>query len=93
MYNYKLKENVNPIDKITMDIPLFIRMLEFAREDAKSDLDLHDATEKAIALSESGRTLTMADYEIIVNGQPTHENKIREVVKKTIEKKGYTLFN
>lgn len=93
MYNYKLKENVNPIDKITMDIPLFIRMLEFAREDAKSDLDLHDATEKAIALSEIGRTLTMADYETIVNGQPTHENKIREVVKKTIEKKGYTLFN
>jgi hypothetical protein len=93
MYNYKLKENVNPIDKITMDVPLFIRMLEFAREDAKSDLDLHDATEKAIALSETGRTLTMADYEIIVNGQPTHENKIREVVKKTIEKKGYTLFN
>ena len=92
MYNYKLKENVNPIDKITMDVPLFIRMLEFAREDAKSDLDLHDATEKAIALSETGRTLTMADYETIVNGQPTHENKIREVVKKTIEKKGYTLF-
>jgi len=53
----------NPIDTITMDVPLFIRMMEFAREDAKSDLDLHDVAEKAISLSNSGKTLTMSDYE------------------------------
>lgn len=53
----------NPVDTITMDVPLFIRMMEFAREDAKSDLDLHDVAEKAISLSNNGKTLTMADYE------------------------------
>lgn len=53
----------NPIDTITMDVPLFIRMMEFAREDAKSDLDLHDVAEKAISLSNNGKTLTMSDYE------------------------------
>jgi hypothetical protein len=53
----------NPIDTITMDVPLFIRMMEFAREDAKSDLDLHDVAEKAISLSNNGKTLTMVDYE------------------------------
>lgn len=59
------EEDTNPTDKITMDVPLFIRMLEYAREDAKTDMDLHDVTEKALALSTSGETLTMADYESI----------------------------
>jgi hypothetical protein len=35
------------VDTITMDIPLFLRMLEYSREDAEQDLDLHDVTEKA----------------------------------------------
>jgi len=61
-----VEEDINPTDTITMDVPLFIRMLEYAREDAKTDMDLHDATEKALALSTSGKTLTMADYESIV---------------------------
>jgi hypothetical protein len=57
-----MKEEMNPIDVVTMDVPLLIRMMEYAREDAKSDLDLHDIAEKAIALSTSGKVLTMADY-------------------------------
>jgi len=60
-----VEEGTNPTDKITMDVPLFIRMLEYAREDAKTDIDLHDVTEKALALSTSGATLTMANYESI----------------------------
>jgi len=60
-----VEEETNPTDKITMDVPLFIRMLEYAREDAKTDMDLHDVTEKALALSTSGATLTMANYESI----------------------------
>ena len=60
-----VEEETNPTDKITMDVPLFIRMLEYAREDAKTDMDLHDVTEKALTLSTSGNTLTMADYESI----------------------------
>jgi len=58
----------NPSDKITVDVPLFIRLLEYAREDAKTDMDLHDVAEKAIAASETGKTLTMTDYDGLVAG-------------------------
>ena len=61
-----LKEEVeNPVDTITVDVPLFIRLLEYAREDAKTDMDLHDLTERITALAASGQTLTMADYDAI----------------------------
>jgi len=60
---------MNPQDKITVDVPLFIRLLEYAREDAKTDMDLHDVAENIISLSASGKTLTMADYESIVGTQ------------------------
>ena len=56
----------NPQDKITVDIPLFIRLLEYAREDAKTDMDLHNVAENAIKLSETGKTLTMAQYDDVV---------------------------
>ena len=62
-----LEKQSNPIDKIILDVPLFIRMLEYAREDAQTDMDLHDVTEKAIALSASGKTLSMSDYNKIVS--------------------------
>lgn len=64
----QVKESSNPTDTITMDVPLFIRMLEYAREDAKTDMDLHDVTEMANSLSADGKTLTMADYDGIVGG-------------------------
>ena len=60
------EEEQNPQDKITMDVPLFIRMLEYAREDASTDIDLHDIAEKAIGLSSEDKVLSMADYEFIV---------------------------
>jgi len=63
----------NPIDSITMDIPLFIRMLEFAREDASTDMDLHDLAEKAIDMSAEGEVLSMDDYEGLVGGEETTE--------------------
>jgi hypothetical protein len=63
-----VKEEINPMDVVAMDVPLLIRMMEFAREDAKADLDLHNIAEKAIALSSEGRTLTMSDYETIFGG-------------------------
>ena len=59
----------NPTDKITCDVPLLIRLLEYAREDAKTDMDLHDVTERLIALSAEGRTLSMQDYDAIVTQQ------------------------
>ena len=63
LYNKKITES---IDTVTLDIPLMIRMLEYAREDAKNDMDLHDVTERLIALSQEGGTLSMDDYNAIV---------------------------
>lgn len=54
------------VDTITMDIPLFLRMLEYSREDAQKDLDLHDVTEKANLLGKERGILSMDDYDEIV---------------------------
>jgi len=53
------------MDIIRLDVPLFIRLLELAREDVKKDADLHDVAEAVIKLSQDG-VVTMADYDSIV---------------------------
>jgi hypothetical protein len=58
---------MNPQDIIKVDVPLFIRLLEYAREDAQTDMDLHDLAENIIKLSEAGRVLSMNDYNTIIN--------------------------
>jgi len=68
-----MENTFNPTDKLTIDVPLFIRLLEYAKEDAKTDMDLHKATENALALSENGKTLTMADYDTIVKQDELQE--------------------
>lgn len=62
------------IDYVALDIPLFVRLLEFAREDAKSDLDLHVVTENILRIqqgknetNQAGSFLTMQDYANIVD--------------------------
>ena len=59
----------NPRDIIKLDVPLFIRLLEYAREDAQTDMDLHDVADNIISLASSGKTLTMDDYSSIVGSQ------------------------
>ncbi len=58
-----MENTFNPTDKLTLDVPLFIRLLEYAKEDAKTDMDLHTATEKAFG-PELGQQYKMvnADY-------------------------------
>lgn len=67
---------MNQRDTITLDVPLFIRLLEYAREDAQTDMDLHNVTENAISLALSGKTLTMKDYNMIV-GSPEDIEEIK----------------
>ena len=57
---------MNPKDTIKLDVPLFIRLLEYAREDAKTDMDLHNVAERAINLSTEGECLGMQDYDSLV---------------------------
>jgi hypothetical protein len=66
---------MNPKDIITVDVPLFIRLLEYAREDAKTDMDLHNVADNIIDLSEEGEVLTMDNYNAIVG---TSEEEIAE---------------
>lgn len=56
----------NPVDTITLDVPLMIRLLEYAREDAKTDMDLHKVAENLVQLSKEGRLLDMTDYNSII---------------------------
>jgi len=67
----EVSEVDNPVDRITLDIPLFIRLLEYAKEDAQTDMDLHDVAEKAIQLGSVQNTaLSMDDYDSLI---PTGE--------------------
>ena len=56
----------NEEDVIQLNVPLMIRLLEYAREDSKEDADLHMITERLIQLSEEGEVLEMEDYYEIV---------------------------
>ena len=68
---------MNPRDTITVDVPLFIRLLEYAREDASTDMDLHDVAENIIRLSETGKILSMNDYDSIVGSSSEELDEIR----------------
>ena len=57
-------EAVDKKDTVTFDIPLLIRVLELAREDIKSDMDLHRVVERLINMRDKGM-LTMDDYDEI----------------------------
>ena len=61
-----LEENPNSYpneDIISMNEPLYIRTLELAREDIKSDADLHKFVEKVIKASKKEGYLSMNDYD------------------------------
>lgn len=52
-------------DVIKVDVPLFLRLLELAREDVKDDMALHFVTEIVTRLSQD-HVATMDDYENII---------------------------
>jgi len=62
----KEEEQQDAIDIVTLDVPLFIRMLEYAKEDAADDMDLHELATKTIALSKQRGILSMEDYEALI---------------------------
>ena len=53
-------------DIIAVDVPLFIRLLEFAREDAGDDMDLHEVAERAIEAVKMRGVLSMDDYNTLI---------------------------
>ena len=83
----------NPEDTIKLDVPLLIRLLEYAREDAKTDMDLHNVAEMLINLSQDGDVLSMDQYDQIVGDQkmlpaPTNEACWKNYKQIGMKKKG-----
>jgi rRNA maturation endonuclease Nob1 len=76
----KIAESNDDRDTITLDVPLLIRVFELVREGAKTDVDVHNITERLIAIKERG-VLTMDDYGDIAGDitqgqipEPQHED-------------------
>ena len=59
-----ITEKVDKKDVVSFDIPLLIRVLEYTREDLKSDVNLHKMVERLISIRNKG-ALTMADYAFV----------------------------
>jgi hypothetical protein len=59
-----LVEAIDKMDVVTFDIPLLIRVLEFTREDLKTDIALHKMVEKLIHIRKKG-VLSMKDYNFV----------------------------
>lgn len=55
------------IDDIRINIPLLIRILEWAREESKSDIQVHKVVERIIKLSKIKSPLTMNNYLEIID--------------------------
>lgn len=73
----QVKEETDAKDVVSMDIPLLIRVLEFIREDVKTDMDLHRVVENLIDLRTEG-VLTMDHYDSAVKINMKEEKEISE---------------
>jgi len=71
------EEEQDAIDIVTLDVPLFIRMLEYAKEEASDDMVLHDIATKTIALSKQRGILSMEDYKALIP-EPQPEDQLAE---------------
>ena len=78
--NWFREGDENPADHVALDVPLLIRLLEYAREDAGTDMDLHRVAERLITMSNEGRTLSMNDYDSIVGADVEVEEDIAPAV-------------
>jgi hypothetical protein len=68
------------MDIVKLDVPLFIRLLELAREDVKQDADLHDVAEIVTQLSQDG-PVTMEKYNEILHfmKQQGKEDEVQQI--------------
>lgn len=70
LFKRSLIKASDALDTVNLDIPLFIRILEVAREDLKSDEELHKLVSKILELSKTKDSLSMADYDEIKTALP-----------------------
>lgn len=51
---------------LRLNVPLMLRLLEYAREDANTDLDLHFLVENLVKINNDNSYLAMKNYPEIV---------------------------
>lgn len=64
----RTQEESNPTDSVNVDVPLMIRLMEYAREDAKDDAVLHSIAERLVELSKKVDVIGMDHYDAIITG-------------------------
>lgn len=74
---YGLEEMTQkPLDILHLGVPLFIRLLEFSREDAKSDEDLHRMTERLTEACSDGVVVGMEVYDDVTQTTESSQEKL-----------------
>lgn len=63
---FKEPSDIRFEDAVIVGIPLFIRLLELAKEDIKNDPDLHFIAEKLVDICKEESVATMDDYNDIL---------------------------
>lgn len=79
--NLVKESDADPVDTVTLDVPLLTRILELAREDLKSDADLHTIVTRILELKNKG-TITMSDYDQIAGKKPDGDQAELESILK-----------
>ena len=82
-----MEEQENQIDVITVDVPLFIRLLEFAREDSTDDMQLHEVASKLVELCADGDIMTMEQYDEIVGSNDQVDTSNMNAVEDNMHEK------
>ena len=80
MRNLRIEET-DKKDMICMDIPLLIRVLEFTREDMKSDIQLHNMVERLINMRDNV-PLDMTHYDAITSNLVKEETELEKKASK-----------
>lgn len=69
----------NSTDVIKVSVPMFIRFLEWAREKAKSDIEIHELTERVLAMK--GAVINSDDYDKLMKAMPKASGKDEDIPK------------
>ena len=84
-------EETDQKDMVCFDIPLLIRVLEFTREEMKTDIELHNMVERLINMRET-YPLTMTEYDSITQ-KLVKENHIAIAMGKMLDDEGSMVLN
>lgn len=63
----KFKDFEKNVPGVSLTVALLIRLLEYSREEVKTDEELHELVERMSA--HGNKMLSMEDYDDLVNGE------------------------